>query len=356
MPRLRGRLVATALWTGVALTATYPVYIETYRSMVFQTTPRDDYAPYLLWLAGDGGVRPGAPMAYRILSVAVALPFYRTLPVYRFTKATGVDSDYERATQALAFVSWLALAGLAVLVYRIARDRLGASRAASAVGLFATPLYAQYTGIHGVDPLAMFLIAAAYHALRTPAAFALIVILSAAFNEKVSLVLALLLGGRVLAAPRDTLRHYSAQLVACAGAFAGYLALRQLLDIPGNAQQLQPLTYGGAAMRLLGLTFSMKGLFQNVFPVALVLGAYGFVLRVRRDGAPSAWWSRSDLAVPLGLLAIGAAINVEYTLGRLVMHALPLIVPAAAAALESGAAVPAPESRAAYEAREAQAR
>jgi hypothetical protein len=99
----------------------------------------------------------------------------------------------------------------------------------------------------------------------------------------------------------------------------------------------QPLTYLDSAVRILRLTLSSKGVFQNLLPVALVLAAYAFVWR-RRDAVPAAHWSRADVAVPLGLLAVGVAINVEYTLGRLVAHALPLVVPAAATALERGAA------------------
>lgn len=334
---IRGRLAASAFLLGVALTATYPLFIETYRSMAFQTFPRDDYAPYLLWMAGDGGSMPGSPMVYRVLSVAIALPLYFALPLYQFSNLSDVDVAYLRASQALAFTSWLALAGLAVLVHRTARDRLGASPATALVAFFAAPLYAQYTGTAGIDPVAMLLIAAAYYWLRTPAAFAPLVILSAAFNEKVPLVFALLLGGRALAAPRETLRRYPGQIAACAAAVLGYLAVRHFSNIPGWERQLQPLTYLDSAMRILRLTLSSKGVFQNLLPVALVLAAYAFVWR-RRDAVPAAHWSRADVAVPLGLLAVGVAINVEYTLGRLVAHALPLVVPAAATALEGGAA------------------
>lgn len=345
----RGRLAASALLFGIALTATYPLFIETYRSMVFQTFPRDDYAPYLLWMTGNGTSMPGSPMVYRVLSVAIAVPFYVALPVYRFTNLDGVDLAYIRASHALAFTSWLALVGLAVLVYRTARDRLGASPVTALVAFFATPLYAQYTGIVGIDPVAMLLIAVAYYWLRTPAAFAPIVIVSAAFNEKVPLVFALLLGGRVIAAPRDAFRRYPTQIVACAVALLGYVAVRHALGIPGYERQMQPLTYLHSALSMLKLTLSLKGVFQNLFPVALILAAYAFVWH-RRDAAPTDSWSRGDIVVPLGLAAVGVAINVEYTLGRLVAHALPLVAPAAAAALEGMAATRAVRSGAAYDA------
>jgi hypothetical protein len=301
--------------------------------MVFQTVPRDDYAPYLIWMAGEGGSVPAAPMCYRVLSVAVALPFYRALPVYRFTNRAAVDPSYLRAAQALAFTSWLALAALAVLVHRIARDRLGASVPASLASFFAVAIYAGYTAVAGVDPLAMLLIAAAYYWLRTPAAFAAVIVASAAFNEKVPLVLGLLLAGRVVAGPREALRRLPVQLLACAGALLGYVAVRKALGVPGFERQLQPLTYLDSALAMLKLTLSSKGMFLNVLPVALCLGAYALVWR-RGRFASGAYWSRSDVLVPVGLVVVGTAINVEYTLGRLVMHALPLVMPAVAVAVD----------------------
>jgi hypothetical protein len=327
------RMGISALLLVLALSATYPVFTSAYRSMVFQTAPRDDYAPYLLWITGERASPPRAPMCYRILSVAVAVPFYRALPVYRFTRLPDADPAYVRATQALAFTSWLALAGLAVVMYRIARDRLRASRSAALVAFFATPLFAQYTAVVGVDPLALLLTAAAYYWLTAPTAFVPIVLVSTAFNEKVPIVVGLLLLARVMAAPRETLRRYPAQLVAVAAAIVGYGAVRHALGIAGNENQMQPLSWLASLLPMLRVTLSVKGLLLNVLPTALCFAAYGLVWR-RRDSIPSTYWSRADVLVPLGLVGIGIAVDVDYTLGRLVLHALPLVLPAAAVAAE----------------------
>jgi hypothetical protein len=329
----RSRLPASAVLLVAALGATFPVFTSAYREMVFQTTPRDDYAPYLLWMAGERASAPRAPMAYRVLSVAAAVPFYYALPVYRFTRLPDADPAYLRATQALAFTSWLALAGLAVIVYRITRDRLRASRMAALTAFFATPLYAHYTAVVGVDPLALLLIATGFYWLAAPAAFAPIVVASAAFNEKVPLVLGLLLGARVVAAPREAFRRLPVQLLACAAALVAYAAVRHALRIPGNENQMQPLSYLYSLLPMIRLTLSAKGLLLNVIPVALCLVAYAVAWR-GRDAITSIYWSRADVLVPLGLALIGIAIDVKYTLGRLVLHALPLVVPAAVAALE----------------------
>ena len=51
------------------------------RIMVFNTVPRDDYAPFLLWVIGaPGGAFPGSPYGYRLLTILAAVPLYHILP------------------------------------------------------------------------------------------------------------------------------------------------------------------------------------------------------------------------------------------------------------------------------------
>jgi hypothetical protein len=326
----RHTILETLLLAAVALAATYPVFVDTYRSMIFQTTPRDDYAPYLLHLVGDGGEVPGAPRSYRVLSVALAVPAYEAIPTYRFKKLNaGTDPDYLRATQALAAVSWLALAALAVLAWRTARDRFGASRPASAAVLFATVAFARYVSIAGVDPVALLLIAAAVHWFARPLAFAAIVILSVGFNEKVWIVATLLVGARILSA--RSLRPYRLHALACVAAIALYAGSVRYFRSAERPSLGRPILVDAPAT--IRMTLTPKGVAQNVLPVAIVLAAFAWTAsRLHDHRGP--YWSPLDVLVPLGLTAIGVAMNVEYTLGRLVFHALPLVMPPLALALD----------------------
>jgi hypothetical protein len=325
------RLRETTLVFLLALAATYPVFIETFRAMVFRTAPRDDYAPYLLRLVGRGGELPGTPQVLRFLSVAVAVPFYHLLPGYRFRYLRDDDPDYRQATEALAFVSWLALAATATFAFRTARDRCGTSRPAAAAALLATPLLAHYTSLDGVDALALLLIAAAGYWLERTAVFAAIVVVSVGFNEKVAIVATLLLVARTLAA--RTLAPYRSRLLACAAATVLYAGIAFALHASGKEKKADPRPLVVNAPITLGLSASAKGLTQNVFPVVLCLGLYAGTARVLR-GRPSACWTSWDVLVPLGLCALGIALNVGLTLGRLVMHVLPLMTPPLAVALE----------------------
>lgn len=327
----RGVLVETLVLMALALAATYPIFIDTYRSMIFQTTPRDDYAPYLLHLVGDGGEIPGSPRSYRVLSVAVAIPAYHVLPTYRFKQlGAGGDPDYLRATQALAFVSWIALAALGVVVYRAARDKLGASRPSSAAAMLAALVFARYTSVAGVDPLALLLIAAAFYWFDRPVLFAAIVVLSVGFNEKVWIIATLLVGARVLHA--RSLRPYLIHAVACLAAILLYAGtVKHFAAATARPSLGRPfLTDAPITLRM---TLSAKGVSQNVFPVAIVLVACAWSAR-RLRGYRGPCWSPLDALVPIGLAAIGVAMNVEYTVGRLVFHSMPLILPPLALALD----------------------
>lgn len=331
----RRTFVETLLLAALALAATYPLFIDTYRSMIFQTVPRDDYAPYLLHLAGDGGEMPGAPRAYRVLSVAAAIPAYRVLPVYRFKNLADVDPAYLRATEALAFVSWIALAALSVMAYRIARDRLGASRPASVAALFATLLFARYTSLLGVDAIALLLIAAAYYWIERPWLFAAVVALSAGFNEKVWIVAVLLVGTRVLHA--RALRPYAVHLAGCAAAVLLYFGLAAYVRSSGNEKPSDPRPLGTNAPFTVTMTMTAKGLAQNAMPVGLCLAACALAA-VRLRGERGPYWTPWDALIPLGLAVTGLTVNVEYTLGRLVFHSLPILMPPLALALDRASA------------------
>jgi hypothetical protein len=92
-----------------------------FRLMIFDTLPRDDYAPMLLWwLGAPGAVPPISPYGYRALSVLAAVPFYHLLPPFALTNLpANLTPQYVQATAALAAMSFGALVGSAVMAYRL---------------------------------------------------------------------------------------------------------------------------------------------------------------------------------------------------------------------------------------------
>ncbi|HUB43783.1 MAG TPA: hypothetical protein VMB73_02250 [Acetobacteraceae bacterium] len=309
-----------------------PVFFTIDRIMVFNTVPRDDYAPFLLWLAhAPGGTFPGSPYGYRILTMVAALPLYHLLPPLHLTNLPALTPYYVRATAALAALSYLSLIGAGMLAYRLARDRTGLPRPDAVTSGVLLSLLILYTQFFGIDPFAVLLITAGLYLLPRPAWFAALIIPATFANEKIAIVFALWLTLRCVTSSADR-RRFTAPCLAALAAIAIYLAALLLLHLPGNAYQLEPGGYPATLLANLRASISARGLLLNALPVAVLLaiGGLGWRYAGRQEFA--------DLFRPIDLLMIPALVLVALVLtqffqtGRLVMHAAPIyVVPAAAA-------------------------
>lgn len=164
---LRVRLSESTALFVILMLLSCPIFFEIYRTSIFNVVPRDDFAPYLLFLTGNGGSVPGTWHGYRLISVLLAVPFYYVLPELRFSLLSpNVSAPYLRATEALSFTSFLFMTLGVVLIFRIARDRFGCSLSPSlAAGLLGFSFY-HFTFLPGVDPIAIFFIAAGLYFLE----------------------------------------------------------------------------------------------------------------------------------------------------------------------------------------------
>jgi len=330
-----------ALIVLLVVLVSVPVYFSDYRAAAFNIAPRDDYAPYLLALTGETGdgprrqaeLMPGAPMAHRPLSVAVAVPFYYVLPYYAFTNIEAPDEPYLRATAALTFVGWICMLMTALVVYALARRRCGCTSGASLTAALAALLLFNFFDLAGIDALALFLVAILVYYIDRPAVVVPTVLLAAVTNEKVVIIALVLYAGRLLAAlmqrrPRAAYAYWP-QLAASALAFVGYVVFRTVIaPRPGYGSQLDPTTWIGTAIDTASLSLSLKGAMTNGVPLA----AMAVLLVIAYRAAPglaatTASFRRVDILVALALLTTAAFIGAEFTVGRLVLHAFPLYVP-----------------------------
>jgi hypothetical protein len=317
--------------------STIPAFFAIYRDAAFQTSPRDDYAPSLLALVGERGAPPdrqptllgGAPFGYRVLSVAAAIPFYELLPYYSFSNLPVTDEHYLRATAALSMVSYLSILLTVLVVYGIARRRLKCSPGASLLTALMSFGLFQFMSTSGVDPLAVAVVALLVYFLDRPMIFGLLIIASAAMNEKVVIIFAVVFAVRVIAwlVGHHAAFRYWPQTLATGVAVLAYALMHQLLQLPGNEGKTDTRTWFAGAAATLGSSLSVKGVVQNGIPlvvIAVLLSVAYATWRLRRD-VPG--FSPLDLAVAPVLLAIGLIIDVQFTLGRLVMHSFPLYLP-----------------------------
>lgn len=335
-----GARAAWLLLLALLVAASAPRFFSIYRAAAFETFPRDPYETYVLHLAGEpGGQVPGAPHAYRLFTVAAAVPVYHAVPtLYAFSKLKGVDARRLRATQAMALVSWLALLGLCAATGLAARS-LGAGPLTALGAALAAWMLAEGTNLLAMDTVALCLVAALSLALPRARWFVPGILVSAGFNEKIPLLFLALLAARAIAARAAGTRFTPRpQLLAAAAAVALYVAARFAFPLSGGEHQTDPSTFAGSALHMAALAFSPKGLLLNLLPALCVLALWAIARNLqsaaRGPAGTGGVFHPADLAAFVLLAALAFAARVEFGAGRVLLYCFPLYLPAAFASLE----------------------
>jgi hypothetical protein len=307
-----------------------PVFFMIYRLSVFSTVPRDDYAPYVLWLANrPGGFLPEAPFCYRIISVLAAVPFYHLLPAVTLTNTpASLSGSYLQSTAALSAVAYLAWITAAMLVYGIAIGQSGLRRQDGVLAgalLLALGLYEQVTSI---DPLAIALITACIALVHRRWAFCALVLISIVANEKIALVMCIWLSIRCLI-DADERRRLGVQWGGAVAAVLAYILLVKLVQIPGNSYQVDPEQYAGTLFENLSAYATARGVVLNILPIVVIvaIAAIGYANYPRRYGL----LRDVDVLLIPALILVALVLTHLFQAGRIAMFAAPfLVVPAAA--------------------------
>jgi hypothetical protein len=328
--KIRCWLIGALAFVG-CLVALSPFFWAIYRIMAFHTIPRDDYAPYLLWLLGQrGGAFPGSPYAYRVLAVFAAAPFDWMLPSLHLSDLPGsVSLPYIRATAALAALAYVSALGSAFTVSRLARrGGLTVEQAVLAGGLLFVLCW--HSQIYGIDPFAILLVALLLSLLLRPVAFAALMLVSIVADEKVCMVFTIWLSLRCLLLGERELRL---PWIASLGALAAYLVMVALVRVPGNAYQLQPTSYLTTIAMNLRASLSGRGLVLNVLPTALLaaVAVAGWPAAGRGQGMAR----RADILLIPALVLLALTVTQYFQIGRIVMHAAPIFVIPAAASISA---------------------
>ena len=299
-----------------------PVTFLEYRTLVFKTMPLDDYTTYVLYLATNGaeGQIPGSPFKERILSIIPAVGLFKMLPVISLTKAAGMPDWFMKASFAISLLNSLSFLLAALIVYSVAARLLDDKRIAfiSSVFLLVCANYLGMTGVDGVGVLVVALIVL-FHANRNFKALTATLLASPFINEKILIFAIGYLLLSALSNRKDTLVW-----VVSLAAFLGYVLVRKLYG-DGNEDQLQVGHFSDALLATLRWSASVKGLYLNVFPVIVLLLPMCLFLYTRGAAEHS---RVSPLACLLGvaaLLCAALASNVIYSVGRVVMYALPAV-------------------------------
>jgi hypothetical protein len=318
---------AKSLMVIVIMTVvTYPIFLVLYRMMIFQTVPRDDYAPYLLWIAGaPTGALPGSPYIYRYFSMLLAWPFYHLLPVFHLTNIPQtVDATYERATAALAMLSDIAAIAAAVLTFDIAR-RGGKPTLVSTLSAVFIYGGCWFTQIEGIDSVTILGIVIVVLLLRVQDRYFLALIPLTFVNEKITIIAFLFLAIRsaTSAIDRQLLHRKLAVAVVALAAYVGALGC---IHAGGNAYQVTPSGYLANFITNIEVNLSFRGVLLSWAPSALLL----VLALIGTHNDPSSLFSKRDALLIPALIAVALTLTRDFQVGRIVMMAIPVFaIPAA---------------------------
>lgn len=327
-------LMRHLLLLALLVFCSYWIFIDIYRINAFNTVPIDDYAPYLLYILGEeGGNIPGSPFAYRLFSVAAAVPFYYILPFFKFSLLENVDLTYLRAVEALAMVAYVSMLASCALVYLIITKRFGGSGSSGLIGSLAALLVLQFSGYTGVDPIAILMVCLLIYYSRSPIVFGLLIIISVGFNEKVSLVLSMLMVSRVVFLKDKRFLLYAILSVL---AFVIYLSMRTLLDIPGGEVHMEFMRFPVNAISNFSNLATLKRFVLDIAPVMTLVIFYVLAANEKKlnPNRHDNYFSAVDISALLGLFLIVMGTGMRFNIGRVSMFCFPFYLPLAAVYIE----------------------
>ena len=311
-----------------------PLFFVILRLMIFETVPRDHYEPFLLWLLDQPGGRfPPSPFGYRVLAMVAAAPFYYVLPPVSFSGLPETISvPVLKATGAIAALSFLSIIGTSIMAYRLATDKAHLGRVEGlAAGVLAF-FFCWYGAFYALDSASILMVAIGLYLVDRWVAFAPFAVLSVGVNEKIALVFVIWLVMRCVIFPEDRAK-LGAPAVAAVAAVALYALLVMMVRLPGNAYQTDLTSYPSTAIENLKAYFDMRGLVLNILPVALLAGTALSSWRYLKQPFASDLFRPVDVLVIVGLLLVALVATHDYQVGRIAMHAAPLYVVPAGAAL-----------------------
>ncbi|WIW90728.1 hypothetical protein K3M67_16805 (plasmid) [Sphingobium sp. V4] len=323
------RLLTPIFLTAILAAVVLPMFFDAYRTAYYGTMSFDNYSRYLLWFLGEpGGELPPSPHVYRLGSVIMAAPFYH-LPLVLFSgegishPLVNTTPEYAKALQAMCAANavYASLSAVLATLYLTQRRDVPLGWAFSAALVFL--MLTRYLGMGSADGIAtpLLMITAIAMIERKVALFAIVVILGTVVNEKVALIALLCAGFRALLVPEHRKAHFLMAGFA-AIALAAYAVLVLALALPGLENQRDPSTYFSAIASSVRHLTNPKGVYQNLWPVMLLLLMWWASLS--RDRNPIVYGC--DVGVVAALFLFALALDVQYNLGRIMMFVVPLFL------------------------------
>jgi hypothetical protein len=314
-----------------------PVFFAIYRTMIFNTLPRDDYAGYALWIAGvHGGTIPESPYVYRYFSAALGALLYHIIPLVHFSNlAPGISRSYEKATEAFAALSYLSLLAIVVFTYQAALHRFKWSAKASFIAAITAAGLASNAAYWAIDLPAIFVIFLGLVLIERPMIFTALIFAAIFFNEKILIVFGGLFVIRALF-ERGYWKTHKIQTIATLLSIGVYLGAVHWLAFKGNSYQLSPDMFISTVRHNLRFLVSVKGFYLDDLPYLFL----AFMWCISDYSELPTNFRKADGWLILYLLAISLVFTQDFSFGRIAMYSAPFFWFPVARALEARWAQP----------------
>jgi hypothetical protein len=308
-----------------ALLLLLPLFFIYFRLTAFHTFPFDNYYDYVLYLDGKSPYSVlGAPSGYRFVYYGTAFLLYKALPIIPLSNLPVSNNlDEIRAIQALAFASFLFIYAYFCTVFLLLRHRLEKSVGTSLAIACVSILLSWYTAPYGVDSLYLFYTALCLYFLKKPAITSILILFSPVVNEKIGIVFTFFyLGIFLVETGRKEVRL---PLLTSILSIALYFFVRQWVNLPTGiyAYQTDVSMFWNRFQSSYPALVSLKGFYTNWIPLfiltipAICCGNLGIFQK-------NDWRLHPMIGIlPFFLFFVGILMCTDFTIGRIVMHALP---------------------------------
>ncbi len=306
-----------------------PELFDSYRQNAFNTIPKDPYEFYMLHLEGDpNGFLPGSPFTYRVFSIIPAYAIYKILPFAPiFTHLEGHSPNYLEALFAISISNYIATLALAWLVFHLLYNRLKVRLSSACIAALSVLLLMGYTAYYMVDPIVILYLFCCFYYYQKAILWTFLLLIGVGVNEKIPLIFALYTTASLLYNRNigDWVR-FGISVFAC----LLYLWIRvYAFPMAGYENQVNLASYWGGFLNTLALTLSFKGMYQIILPILItILLAWPLFTGKSSTGKEFPYSLKTaHIGIIFAMILIAYVTNVEYNVGRNVMHLFPVFLP-----------------------------
>lgn len=299
--------------------STLPIFFDELRVILANAVSRDLYEVLNSNLSTPDA-NTISPYAYRVIpfSLIEFVDGFKMPSSFTFLDAYPLPQAIYNKRLSVAIVSYFFQILYSILVYLTLRTNKGLSPVEAGFGFYFAYATVHFTAIYGIDSVTIFVLFVIYCVIQRGYSylFLFLAVVSIFINEKILLLTAIYIC--FLFGPRATLKKSYTYIIIIS--CIGYLGFRKLYPLPGHEYQMTLTTYLPSLYENFTQIWpTLRGVLTVIFPFGFTLILFGIACKLYK-------LPLRLLAMPVVLLMLGAALNLSFSNGRFVAHAIPLII------------------------------